>query len=248
MNFSHLRAIKRRGAIIMFTGALLGTTILAVYDRNTLGKFTALLLGGDSSSEVYTTAPDTQLSRQNRQHNISRTEVFTELDAIFGKGCVGRFLRESNPLAYGPNALLLPVQEAVQKFRETNLKTFGFESILVTHWRGSNCGEDCLNRQMSRKAKLLERLAEFNVSSLWVEDFDADDLNCELVNCFYPPASRKQSDCHTFVMGTGELSLAIKHAAAYYFLLRHGLKSILVLEDDVILTEAFAKKAKDEEI
>ena len=162
---------------------------------------------------------------------------------ITSEGCIERFLRRTNPTVYASDGtkMVVSAHEAVQKYRGPTRKKFGFDAFLVTHWKGLNCGEPCHKKQAGRKASLLARLYELGVISFWIEDFDAEDLKCEEINCFYPSVSREQSKCHNRVMGIGELSLAIKHAAAYYFMLMNGLQSAVVVEDDVILSDDFMR-------
>jgi len=161
---------------------------------------------------------------------------------LFGVGCLENFLRDSMPLVYDsastkPNKKLSQdAGKTVQTLRKPTSDAFGFEALFVTHWRG---GASHRERQAVRKADLLQRLSELGITSFWIEDFDAEDLDCEKINCFYPPHSRRQGQCLNRVMGLGELSLAVKHAAAYYFLLNQGLESAVVVEDDVIFTDQF---------
>jgi UDP-sugar transporter A1/2/3 len=129
------------------------------------------------------------------------------------------------------------VQRAVPATREE----FGVDAVLVIHWTAAgSTSEAARERQHARKKTLLDKLQHLGMhTTFWVEQFDASDIGCAEIECLYPAETRRESLCQWHrLLGLGELSVTIKHAAAYWWMLSHGMESVLVLEDDAVLHDS----------
>ena len=100
----------------------------------------------------------------------------------------------------------------------------------------------------SRKESLISKLDSFGVQAAWIEDEptrqDIDNLhtntpilwNHKLQNLDYGgPIPHKQ-------LTRSELSIAFKHLKIYEDIVKNGIQTALVLEDDVVFEEDFVNK------
>jgi len=97
----------------------------------------------------------------------------------------------------------------------------GFDAVIVTHYTPLE----------ERKKAITDRVRKtLGVDPIFIEDFDREDLSNEDVQCFGNVDAQK-----AFVnraAGKGEVSLTMKHFAAYFYMVQQSLDNVLILEDD----------------
>ena len=109
----------------------------------------------------------------------------------------------------------------------------GVDAIYVTHWSGKKS-----EAQKKRKDKLTSWLLENKLDSLWILDFDGNELDCPDIQKLYPLRNQKLSKKRLKrVLGLGEISLFLKHAFIYSDMLSRGFNVVLILEDDAVFTQ-----------
>jgi len=82
-----------------------------------------------------------------------------------------------------------------------------------------------------RKATMIERVgAALDTMPTFVEDFDRESISDDDVSCF--GNSTAQMAYIQRIAKKGEVSLVMKHFAVYYYMVKHSLENVLILEDD----------------
>jgi GR25 family glycosyltransferase involved in LPS biosynthesis len=94
---------------------------------------------------------------------------------------------------------------------------------------------------IERKKFILDQLNQLNLNNYeFVEDFEKENLNSKEINNEYKMINHPSTK-----MTDGEKSLALKHALIIKKSYDMQYNSVLILEDDAVLTENFIKKFND---
>jgi len=122
---------------------------------------------------------------------------------------------------------------------DAGLKAAGLDAVYVAHY----------SPYKSRRQYMERALDSVGLQALFVTGWDREELSDEDVACMYPSNALFESEATRLNyplswLKTGELGLAMKHAAAFYDAVRKGHRNILVLEDDAVLVDNFAQELK----
>lgn len=102
------------------------------------------------------------------------------------------------------------------------------DEIFVLHYK----------KNPERLNHMRQLLSQFNASSKIVKDFDRDEITREMIDCVYPlrPVVDQRS-WQTSNLTIGEISLSMKHFAAFDMIVKNKIEYALIFEDDVVLDD-----------
>jgi len=117
------------------------------------------------------------------------------------------------------------------------LREVGLDAIYVAHYTP-------LRTRLKHAQRELDKVG---LQAKFITGWDRDELLDEDIRCFFP-SHRKYHILATSRRWAwswfkkGELSLAVKHAAAYYDIVKRGFRSGLVLEDDFVFRDGLVEQ------
>jgi GR25 family glycosyltransferase involved in LPS biosynthesis len=130
------------------------------------------------------------------------------------------------------------LQQTTMELHGTNtdhtLAKLGVDAIYVTHY----------SPLKDRRARMGARLDKLGLQARFITGWDRETLTDEIVGCVYPSNTlfarvAREMNFKLSWLKVGEISLNMKHAAAYYHAATHGYRHIIVLEDDAFFSDHF---------
>jgi GR25 family glycosyltransferase involved in LPS biosynthesis len=147
--------------------------------------------------------------------------IFSAIGARAITPCEEALLRQTTMELHGAN-------------RDRTLAKLGVDAIYVTHY----------SPLKDRRARMGARLDKLGLQARFITGWDRETLTDEIVGCVYPSNTlfarvAREMNFKLSWLKVGEISLNMKHAAAYYHAATHGYRHIIVLEDDAFFSDHF---------
>jgi len=135
--------------------------------------------------------------------------------------CEERHLATTEMVSYGTNT-------------DPTLPSLGIDAVYITAYSPLE----------GRRARMQRRMDRLGLQAQFVTGWDQEQLTDKVVGCMYPSNAlfaRTARDMNFKLtwMRLGEVSLNMKHAAAYYDAFRRKARHILVFEDDAFISDGF---------
>jgi GR25 family glycosyltransferase involved in LPS biosynthesis len=112
-----------------------------------------------------------------------------------------------------------------ERFNTTGKWPF-IDQVFVLHYK----------KKPERLNHMRDLLYQFNVSSKVIKDFDRDELTQDIIECAYPVNRTIDSrNWQPKNLSTGEISLSLKHFAAFDYIIKNKIEYALIFEDDVVI-------------